>query len=578
MPADTSLGDAMSGLGQSLAQALNPLNAIRAQDMLAQMRQRQWEIQQKQALDAANANAAAVYRNANPNHLSPADLEVAVAQIRNGQFNASQTIEALKTAGGYQAAQAAAGLVDAQHPEWSPAQRSSAKQQILQGKSLSEVEQSFANDVKDTNAATQTVAATNAATTPASKEAAAIGQPETSVKLDTQGRLLTAPPIDGPLSDPNVRQQIDTRTVERAIAGAPVSAEAPVSAGVAEELARSRARGGETGKSDVTGVDPTKPIIANPLTTAPAGAPPTAPVQAAPPKGATPDPTHPGWYWQGGQLHAGVTTGGPAGTVFGTQPGDLDAAKGASEEAAKTLTGAYGAGEAATKLKTITNQIRGLSQIANTAGFWGQSQAGINNVLQEYNLAGITNAQQAQQAMANLLKNELPGVVKEAGMIRVAQPEIKAVGTMTGTADLPPAVLANILANVDAGADYIIKRKALAAQTLGFDPSKPTNYPEFQQGDQALLGDYNNQVDARRKSYGGIGGNQPPPQGPPVVTTTGGAPPTPSPFSWLGSLFNNLGAPPNNPSNTAPPPPDQSGNAPPASRELQYDQSTNTWR
>ena len=92
MPTDNTLGDTLGNLGSSLAQALNPMNQIRAQDMLAQMRQREWEIRQKQMLDAANANAAAVYRNANPHNLSPADLEVAVAQIRNGQYNASQTI------------------------------------------------------------------------------------------------------------------------------------------------------------------------------------------------------------------------------------------------------------------------------------------------------------------------------------------------------------------------------------------------------------------------------------------------------------------------------------------------------
>ena len=229
MPADTSLGDTLGNLGRSLAEGFNPLNQIRAQDMLAQMRQREWEIRQKQMLDAANANAAIVYRNANPHNLSPADLEVAVAQIRNGQYNASQTIEALKAAGGYQAAQAAAGLVDAQHPEWSPAQRASAKQQIIAGKSLSEVEQSYATAANETNKATATIAGTNAATTPAAKEAAAIGQPETATKLDTQEQTSHRAADHGALKRCDDATGDRPRTIERSIAGVPVTADAPVS-------------------------------------------------------------------------------------------------------------------------------------------------------------------------------------------------------------------------------------------------------------------------------------------------------------------------------------------------------------
>ena len=44
------------------------MNQIRANDMLAQMRQRQWELQQAQQRDQANANAAEVYSSFNPHN------------------------------------------------------------------------------------------------------------------------------------------------------------------------------------------------------------------------------------------------------------------------------------------------------------------------------------------------------------------------------------------------------------------------------------------------------------------------------------------------------------------------------
>ena len=53
------------------------------------------------------------------------------------------------------------------------------------------------------------------------------------------------------------------------------------------------------------------------------------------------------------------------------------------------------------------------------------------------------------------------------------------MGQVTGSAQLPPGVLDNILANVDATADYTIKRRGLAGQALGYDPSNPINYPDY---------------------------------------------------------------------------------------------------
>ena len=86
---------------------------------------------------------------------------------------------------------------------------------------------------------------------------------------------------------------------------------------------------------------PAAPAASPPDAAAPAAAPPVAaPLQtitrSAVPAGATPDPTRPGWYWQGGTLKAPVTTAGPVGTVIGYDPNDLKVAADTSGVAAKT--------------------------------------------------------------------------------------------------------------------------------------------------------------------------------------------------------------------------------------------------
>ena len=408
MPADTSLGDAMSSLGQSLAQAMNPLNQIRAQDMLAQMRQRQWEIQQKQALDAANANAAEVYRRANPHGLNDADLAATVAGIRAGTYNPTATIEALKAAGGLQAAQAAAALVDAQHPEWSPAQRASAKAQIISGKSLSEVEQSFANAAKDTNAATATIAGTNAATTPAGKEAAAIGQPETGVKLDTQERLRTAPVISGPLT-PETRAKIDQQTIERGIAGLPVTADAPVSSGVAAPLAAERVGATTTGTN--TADNATKPrgnVYPPPggFGSTPPPAQPSAPVTVQ----TVGNPSAP--Y----AVPTPVSRTLPDGSVL---MGPTDAEKAANDATNKgradQLNQAVdGWQRPRRRMKTKLGQIRDLEAVASTSGAGGQVETAVIKRLAD---AGIVVGDQASayKAIDQILNTEIPDIAKSLG-------------------------------------------------------------------------------------------------------------------------------------------------------------------
>ena len=521
MPADNTLGETLGNLGRSLTENFNPLNQIRAQDILAQVQQRRWEIQRQQQLDAANANAAEVYRNANPHNLSPADLEVAVAQIRNGQYNASQTIEALKAAGGYAAAQAAAGLVDAQHPEWSPAQRSSAKAQILAGKSLSEVEQSYANAAKDTNAATATIGATNAATTPASKEAAAIGQPETSTKLDTQERLRTAPPITGPLTDPKTQQAIDTRTIERGVAGVPVTADAPVSSGEAGPIATQRAEATATGTNladNATkprgnlypgpggfGSGPSQPAQpAQPP--APSSNGPTPPAQPTAPAPATNPPapvsvTNPSAPYA---VPTPVSRTLPDGsTLMGATTEEAATNAATNKARADTLNQAVDEGTTASRMQVKLGQLRDLETIANTTGAGNQLVTAAVKRLADAGIV-VGDRGSAYKAMDQILNTEIPDLRKASGIQRLAGPEIQAVGKQIGTASLPQPVLDNIIANEQATADLQVQRKANAQQALGVSGA-PMSFDDYTTADNALNNSLKAKTDALRTQYNAIG-------------------------------------------------------------------------
>ena len=83
---DDTLGSTLGNLGQALANNLNPMNQLRGQELLQQMQQQRFDLQRQQQIDAANANAATVYQNANPHGLSDADLAATVAGIRNGDL------------------------------------------------------------------------------------------------------------------------------------------------------------------------------------------------------------------------------------------------------------------------------------------------------------------------------------------------------------------------------------------------------------------------------------------------------------------------------------------------------------
>jgi hypothetical protein len=453
MPTDTTLGDTLGNLGASLSQALNPMNMIRAQDIQAQVQQRQWEIHHQQQLDAANANAAEVYGNANPHGLSPADLEVAKAQIRNGNFNASQTIDALKAAGGYAANQAAAGMIDATHPEWSDGQRASAKADILSGrKSLAEVENDYATAASNTNKATATIGATNTARTATTgpnadlAAAAAAGGDETGAsKLIAQGNELTAPVISGPLGDANVQAQIDKRRTEQAIAGTTPPAGQPVSSGLAAPtavaditqkniVAQSAPR---APSAIVSAVPPVDPLTGQPVTVAPG---------ATPPSGVFSQPA------QGPNAAATAETAAAEAT-----------GKAGSEYANSVLQGGIQEGQGAQKVLNDVNQLRQLAKLMNNETPWEQLQNKISDNLYQHLAITATPGQSAREVFNNYVAGLMGEWRKDVGVQRLALPEIQLGSLSLPNANMSLDALNNALDNVQAKATISDKvgRKAL---------------------------------------------------------------------------------------------------------------------
>lgn len=480
------------------------------------MQQQRFELQRQQQLDAANANAAEVYGVANPHGLSPADLEVAKAQIRNGNYNASQTIDALKAAGGYAANQAAANMIDAAHPEWSGSQRASAKADILSGrKNLSEVETDFANAGITTNKSSATIDATNQARTAATSpnapanaalaaEAAANANPADAAKIIGQSKVLdqgAALPQNTPVNAP----ALTTLSTEQGIAGVPQTPPAQTA--------------GPRAVADITG----KTIVAQAAPRAPtAVVPPVAPID---PLTGQPIVVAPGAMPPSGVFSQPAQ--GPDTQATAASAGAESAAKSYGEDLTQAITD----GGTALRLKTKLAQLRALSVIVD-AGDTGQAPVAVIKWLADHDIV-VGNRAEAYKAMDQILNTELPDLRKQMGIRFYAGPEIKAANKTIGSASLPPPVLNNIIANEEAAADIQIQKAYLAQQARygqGADTISPRDYYKQAMTMDASIQD---RTDALRKAYNAIGTETAPGAKPDGASLPAMKPDPANPGKWL---------------------------------------------
>lgn len=212
-------------------------------------------------------------------------------------------------------------------------------------------------------------------------------------------------------------------------------------------------------------------------------------------------------------------------TILGASPSTVEASKTFTSENQKDLTEALDEGVGAQKLQNKINQIRALMPLAKTGGTWGQLTAAAQSMLTPLGFGQQTTPQQAQAAIDNMLSTEIPELRKEAGITRLAGPEIQSLKPQIGSATMAPEVLNNILANEAALADLQVKRRTNAQNVL-FGQG---DMGGFVKGDNALYANLPVMTDALRKSYGAVGTQTQFP----TATAGPGAPP---------------GAPPTNPS------------------------------
>ena len=221
-----------------------------------------------------------------------------------------------------------------------------------------------------------------------------------------------------------------------------------------------------------------------------------------------------------------VTRQTPAGTIIGQTAPEAEAATATTKARSDQLQQAMDEGATASRLKVKLGQLRDLSTIAQTGGAVGQFNADIAMRLAKAGYV-VGDRASALKAMDQILNTEIPDLRKQAGIQRLAGPEIVAVGKQIGSANLPPDVLNNIIANEEAAADTQIQRRVNAQRTLGLG-DQPMSYTDFVNADNDLNNQLRAHTDALRQQYGAIGtqAQAPPTQvvAPPPSTASVGNP------------------------------------------------------
>ena len=222
---DNTLAETLGNLGNSLTQSFNPLNQMRAQNMVSEMQQRAWELQKAKNIDEANREAADSYERGNPYGEDPASLAVSAAKIRNGQGDLSGSITAMKSLNDYRANQAAAKLVAAQHPDWDQATIGSAVAAIGSGKTdLPSFEKEVSegkltsfktNKTIDASTAAENEAAATPNTTPASAKLTGL---ETLSDADKANQMLAGGRLRG-TTGVLTPDEVDKANADRTIMG-----------------------------------------------------------------------------------------------------------------------------------------------------------------------------------------------------------------------------------------------------------------------------------------------------------------------------------------------------------------------
>ena len=456
---DDTLASTLGNLGSALGTALNPMNQFRAQDVLAQIQQRQWEIQQARRIDASNQNAASVFRQANPYNQDPASLEATATQIGQGKYDPAQWVSAATGLVKQRAAQAAADAVDTD-PDvqgYTPAEQASVTSQVLNGVSLADAKSQVANERLTTVKTNRGIAAGDAAQSAGSAPGmppelgalagnAALTDSKAAEGLIAGGRARVAS-TNMPATTSQFSPDVSTLTADQSAAGQTPTLPAQLqpqklSTDLSEDVAK-RSMGPMSPEQVIRGG------TWDPMTGTFTPAAPALP-NAAP---AAPTP-------------------GPSGTATAAAA-PADTASVAAAEGSKTKAHEMAAGDvkvldqavsesgAAQAMKSKLAQLKDLADTLDTGGLGLTSR--VLRTLADYNIhPGDVGATYA--AISQIINSEIPDIRQKAGIQRLAGPAIKEEQLILGTANMPRSVLMNIIANEEASADLQISRAQLAYQ------------------------------------------------------------------------------------------------------------------
>jgi hypothetical protein len=247
----------------------------------------------------------------------------------------------------------------------------------------------------------------------------------------------------------------------------------------------------------------------------------------------------------------------PLGSISGLAPADIEGQKKIVNTFQDDVNTTANLGEGAAKLRNVIAQVSAIQKAAGASGWTGQIPAFVRQEILEKTGMALDPQASAQQAATALLKETLPGIIKQYNMTRFAKPEIQFSEGVVGNATMRPEVLNRILANLDAGAQLDMTNASLANQVRagGYNIAGLGDYYGQKFANNSKIDEY---VTNAGKDLQAL-------QPSDVTNPTGAATPAMNPlagiFSSLGSLFGGGGGGPA-PATAAPPSPPQTPQAP----------------
>lgn len=509
MPGDDTLGSTLGSMAESWGQAYDPMARARAAAMGQQIQMGRFELGQKQAIDAANANAASVYMNANPQNEDPASLAATAAAIRSGTYNAEQHANAIIGLAKLNANRTAAGALTADSPDGSymtPAQRASGQAQLIAGAPLPAYESSVANARLDTAKTGAVLTAANAATTPATPGTATTPGADPAGDALIRAAILsgqTAPDVlraramsgitTGPTgTDPT---NLNTRSALITVAtGQPPSLQTPLVPGQAPAIVQRNTVADALKEAAIRATTPGRPgdvfqpfgqtpgggfqvggrvIIPGPGETAGATvSAPSATPGAAP--GSAPDAA---------AQQPPLTTKDASGNTI-INPGIAGQTKLSemqSEQYGKDLTDAREGGESADKLIPILSLAQQLhSQLAATSPMDQAYNQVLQKIAQETGVA-VNDKASALQAIGNLVARQMPDMREELHIRNFAGPEISAIKTMLADPALSDENFNLIMKTEMANANVAQSRRDAALDAIRYGQAPSAYYDKEKQ-------------------------------------------------------------------------------------------------